>query len=63
MQQIFFVSKKYKTNRNRSWSWREDLGSQEGKGKEEMDRHFGGSGIQTVLFGMDGQGDSSVQQR
>ena len=52
-----------KKNRNRSWPMRA-WGSQRGK-KRELDRwtFWGSFWMQTLIFGMDGQRDPSVQHR
>ena len=63
MKQMVLSKNTKKTNRNRSWT-RSDLGLPRGKGK--------GMGwmiilgvweMQTVIFGMDGQWDPTVQHR
>ena len=60
MEQIILPKNNKQTiNRNRSWSKRADLGL----GGSGMDEHFGGLGMQTVIFGMDGQWDPTVQHR
>ena len=53
-----------KKNRNKSWPGRADLGFPAGRGEGVgWMSILGVLGMQAVIFGMDGQGDPSVQHR